>query len=46
LLAQRERARAERDFAEADRLRAELRARGYEIRDGPEGSELIPAQQR
>jgi cysteinyl-tRNA synthetase len=46
LLAQREHARAERDFAEADRLRAELRARGYEIRDGPEGSELIPAQQR
>jgi cysteinyl-tRNA synthetase len=43
LLAQREHARARRDFDEADRLRAELRERGYEIRDGPEGSELIPA---
>jgi cysteinyl-tRNA synthetase len=46
LLTQREQARARRDFPEADRLRAELRARGYEIRDGPQGSELIPAQQR
>jgi cysteinyl-tRNA synthetase len=46
LLAQREHARERRDFHEADRLRAELLARGYEIRDGPEGSELIPAQQR
>jgi cysteinyl-tRNA synthetase len=46
LLAQRAHARERRDFHEADRLRAELLARGYEIRDGPEGSELIPAQQR
>jgi cysteinyl-tRNA synthetase len=46
LLAQREHARERRDFHEADRLRAELLARGYEIRDGPEGSELIPTQQR
>ena len=46
LLAQRERARERRDFSEADRLRAELLARGYEIRDGPQGSELIPAQGR
>ena len=30
-------ARAARDFAEADRLRDELRARGWEVRDGPEG---------
>jgi len=44
LLARRELARARRDFSEADRLRAELLARGYEIRDGPQGSELIPAQ--
>jgi cysteinyl-tRNA synthetase len=35
-------ARAERDFAEADRLRDELRAAGWEIRDGPEGPELVP----
>ncbi|HWX75647.1 MAG TPA: cysteine--tRNA ligase [Solirubrobacteraceae bacterium] len=46
LLAQRDQARERRDFDEADRLRGELRSRGYEIRDGPEGSELIPAQAR
>ena len=46
LLARREHARERRDFSEADRLRAELLARGYEIRDGPQGSELIPAQGR
>jgi cysteinyl-tRNA synthetase len=46
LLAERERARERREFEEADRLRAELRDRGYEIRDGPEGSELIPAHER
>jgi cysteinyl-tRNA synthetase len=42
LLERREAARGERDFEAADRLRAELSARGWEIRDGPEGSELIP----
>jgi len=42
LLAQREAARSERDFEAADRLRDELSARGWEIRDGPGGSELIP----
>jgi cysteinyl-tRNA synthetase len=41
LLQQRERARAERDFPTADRLREELRLRGWEIRDSPEGAELI-----
>ena len=35
-------ARAERDFGEADRLRDELRARGWEVRDGASGPELIP----
>jgi cysteinyl-tRNA synthetase len=35
-------ARADRDYAEADRLREELRARGWEVRDGPEGAELVP----
>jgi cysteinyl-tRNA synthetase len=42
LLEHREAARAGRDFAEADRLRDELRARGWEVRDGPDGAELIP----
>jgi cysteinyl-tRNA synthetase len=37
----RERARAARDYAEADRLRDEIRARGWEVRDGPEGAELV-----
>jgi cysteinyl-tRNA synthetase len=36
-------AREARDFAEADRLRDELRAMGWEVRDGPEGPELLPA---
>ena len=35
-------ARAARDFAEADRLRDELRARGWEVRDGAGGAELVP----
>ena len=35
-------AREGRDFAEADRLRDELRARGWEVRDGAAGQELIP----
>jgi cysteinyl-tRNA synthetase len=43
LAEQREAARAARDFAEADRLRDELRARGWEVRDGPDGPELVPA---
>jgi cysteinyl-tRNA synthetase len=42
LLERRERARSERDFAEADRLREDLAARGWDVRDGPEGPELIP----
>jgi cysteinyl-tRNA synthetase len=43
LLDARERARSERDFATADRLREELRALGWEVRDGPSGPELLPA---
>jgi cysteinyl-tRNA synthetase len=35
-------ARASRDFAEADRLRDELRAAGWEVRDGADGPELVP----
>ncbi len=42
LLDRREQARKARDFQTADRLRDELRARGWEIRDGPERPELIP----
>ncbi len=42
LLELRQAARAARDFAEADRLRDELRSRGYEVRDGPSGPELVP----
>ena len=42
LLERREAARAAKDFAEADRLRDELRARGFEVRDGPRGPELVP----
>jgi cysteinyl-tRNA synthetase len=42
LARRREAARGQRDFAEADRLRDELRARGWEVRDSPEGPELIP----
>jgi cysteinyl-tRNA synthetase len=42
LLASREAARRERDFEQADRLREEIAARGWEIRDGAAGPELIP----
>jgi cysteinyl-tRNA synthetase len=41
LLQRREQARRERDFELADGLREQLRERGYEIRDGPQGPELI-----
>jgi cysteinyl-tRNA synthetase len=43
LLAQREAARAAKDWGEADRLRDVLRALGWEVRDGPAGAELVPA---
>jgi cysteinyl-tRNA synthetase len=39
----RQRAREQRDWARADRLRDELRAMGWEVRDGPDGPELLPA---
>jgi len=42
LLRAREEARAAKDFAEADRLRDALRSRGWEVRDGPAGPELVP----
>jgi len=40
---QREAARRARDWAEADRLRDELREMGWEVRDGPQGPELVEA---
>jgi cysteinyl-tRNA synthetase len=40
----RERARAARDYAQADRLREQLREIGWEVRDGPAGPELLSAQ--
>jgi cysteinyl-tRNA synthetase len=43
LAERRARARAEQDFVEADRLRDELRDMGWEVRDGPQGPELLKA---
>ena len=42
LLEEREAARAQRDFGRADGLRDELAAKGWEIRDTPEGARLVP----
>ncbi|HUB74406.1 MAG TPA: cysteine--tRNA ligase [Solirubrobacteraceae bacterium] len=42
LAEQRQRARAERDFAASDRLRAQIAALGWEVRDAVGGFELIP----
>jgi cysteinyl-tRNA synthetase len=42
LATQREQARAARDFPAADRLRDEIAALGWEVRDGPAGFELLP----
>ncbi len=38
----RAQARATGDFAQADRLRQQLREQGWEVRDGPGGPELVP----
>jgi cysteinyl-tRNA synthetase len=40
LVDQREQARAAREWAEADRLRDEIRAAGFEITDSPDGPQL------
>ena len=37
----REAARATRDFAEADRLRDELAAQGWQVRDSADGPQLV-----
>jgi cysteinyl-tRNA synthetase len=42
LAEQRERARAERDFAAADELRDRIATHGWEVRDGAQGFELLP----
>jgi cysteinyl-tRNA synthetase len=42
LAEQREQARAKRDFEAGDRLREEIAALGWEVRDGPGGFELLP----
>jgi cysteinyl-tRNA synthetase len=39
---ERDRARKAKDFAKADVLREQIRARGFEVRDGPQGPELVP----
>lgn len=44
LLEQRQAARAAKDFAEADRLRDELTARGWQVRDGAGGASLVPVE--
>jgi cysteinyl-tRNA synthetase len=44
LAAEREEARRTRDYSRADRARDELRERGYEIRDTPEGPVLVPTR--
>jgi cysteinyl-tRNA synthetase len=43
LMRRREAARAGRDWAQADALRDQLHALGWEVRDGPDGPELLPA---
>ena len=45
LLHQRVAARAAGDYGEADRLRDELRGRGWEVRDGSAGPELVRIEQ-
>ncbi|HEV7585583.1 MAG TPA: DALR domain-containing protein, partial [Solirubrobacteraceae bacterium] len=42
LARRRDQARTERDFAAADRLRAEISEHGWEVRDGADGFELLP----
>jgi cysteinyl-tRNA synthetase len=42
LVAQRDEARAARDFARSDELRSQLTAMGYEVNDTPEGTRVRP----
>jgi cysteinyl-tRNA synthetase len=43
LMQARERARQDRNWSDADRLREEIAAHGWVVRDGPTGPELLPA---
>ena len=40
LLEQRKLARANKDWAGADKLREQIKALGFEVKDGPEGQKL------
>lgn len=42
LAEERQRCRAARDFSKADALRAAIAARGYEVRDIPDGYKVLP----
>ncbi len=42
LLAEREQARADRDFETSDRIRDELAGLGWQVRDSAEGASLVP----
>jgi cysteinyl-tRNA synthetase len=42
LASRREEARRRSDFGEADRLREEIAAAGWEVRDNPDGFDLVP----
>jgi len=44
LAEERQEARARRDFARADALRAAITQRGYEIRDAPGGYKIVPTR--
>jgi cysteinyl-tRNA synthetase len=44
LLERREAARAQRDFAEADRLRDRLADQGWQVRDSADGPQLVRAE--
>jgi cysteinyl-tRNA synthetase len=43
LVEDRQRARADRDFARSDEIRDAILALGFELRDGPDGPEVFPA---
>ncbi len=44
LLAERERARADKDFARADEIRDRLAELGWDVRDGADGAKLVPRE--
>ncbi len=44
MAARRQASRAARDFAEADRLRDAILARGFEVRDAADGYKVVPAE--